>query len=111
VTAGAAPGESGVAVMRLRYQGGAYTHAADLRQHVVTFASSGPTTRRVAGKTLQYGAIEGGLCIFPAGIDTAMDCDGDVRSLLFAIDPGRLALASAEDSAVGVQLIERYNGL
>ena len=35
VTAGAAPGESGVAVMQLRYQGGAYFHA-DLRQHFVS---------------------------------------------------------------------------
>src|SRR5580658_6965125 len=105
VTAGAAPGESGVAVMQLRYQGGAYFHA-DLRQHVVTFASAGPSTRRVAGKTLQYGAVEAGLCIFPAGIDMTVDCDcdSDVRSLLVAIDPERFALASAEDSAAGAQL-------
>jgi len=109
VTAGAAPGESGVVVMQLRYQGGGHFHA-DLRQHVVSFASAGPSTRRVAGKTLPYGAVEAGLCIFPAGIDMTVDCDSDVRSLLIAIDPERFALASAEDSAAGAQLIERSYG-
>ena len=94
VTVGAAPGESGVAVVHLRYQGGAYFHA-DLRQHFVAFASAGPSTLRVAGKTLQHEAVEAGLCIFPAGI---------------AIDPDRLALASTEDSAAGAQLIERSYG-
>ena len=39
VTAGAAPGESGVALVQLRYQDGAHFHA-DLRQHVVTFVSA-----------------------------------------------------------------------
>jgi AraC family transcriptional regulator len=109
VTAGAAPGESGVAVMHLRYQGGAYFHA-DLRQHFVAFASAGPSTLRVAGKTLQHDAVEAGLCIFPAGIDMTVDCDSDVRSLLIAIDPDCLALASAEDSAAGARLIERSYG-
>jgi len=109
VTAGAAPGESGVAVMQLRYQGGAYFHA-DLRQHVVTFASAGPSTLRVAGKTLQHETVEAGLCIFHAGIDMTVDCDSDVRTLLIAIDPDCLALASAEDSAAGAQLIERSYG-
>ena len=109
VTAGAAPGESGVAVMHLRYQGGAYLHA-DLRQHFVTFATAGPSTLRVAGKTLQHEAVEAGLCIFPAGIDVTVDCESDVRSLLIAIDPDCLALASAEDSAAGAQLIERSYG-
>jgi AraC family transcriptional regulator len=61
-------------------------------------------------KTLQHEAVEGGLALFPAGIDTAADCDRDVRSLLIAIDPGRLALAFAEDSAPRAQLIERLNG-
>ena len=39
-----------------------------------------------------------------------VDCDSDVRSLLIAIDPERFALASAEDSAAGAQLIERSYG-
>jgi AraC family transcriptional regulator len=64
----------------------------------------------VAGKTLQHKAVEGGLAVFPAGIDTAADCDRDVRSLLIAIDPGRLTLASSEDGASRAQLIERLNG-
>jgi AraC family transcriptional regulator len=109
VTAGAAPGESGAALVQLRYQGGAHFHA-NLRQHVVTFVSAGPITCRVAGKTLQHEAVEGGLAVLPAGIDTAADCDRDVRSLVIAIDPGRLALASADDSAPRAQLIERLNG-
>ena len=64
----------------------------------------------MAGKTLQHEAVEGGLAVFPAGIDAAADCDRDVQSLLIAIDPGCLALASAEDSAPRAQLIERLNG-
>ena len=98
VTAGAAPGESGVTLLQLRYSGGAHFHA-DLRRHVVTFVSAGPITCRVAGKTLQHDAVEGGLAVFPAGIDASADCDRDVGSLLIAIDPGRLALASAEGPA------------
>src|SRR5215813_6223038 len=86
VTTGAAPGESGVAVMHLRYQGGCYVEA-DLRQHIVCFASAAPIMRRVAGKTLRHLTVEGDLCIFPAGIDTASEGDCDVRSLLMAIDP------------------------
>lgn len=108
VTDGTARGESGVAVMHLRYQGGCYVEA-DLRQHVVCFASAAPIMRRVAGKTLRHLAVEGDLTIFPAGTDTASEADCDVRSLLIAIDTESLALASAQDSAVGAQLIERFN--
>jgi len=107
VTVGTARGESGVAVMHLRYQGGCYVEA-DLRQHVVCFASAAPIMRRVAGKTVRHD-VEGDLSIFPAGIDTASEGDCDVRSLLIAIDTESLALASAEDSAAGAQLIERFN--
>ena len=109
VTSGAAPGESGVSLVQLRYQGGAHFHA-DLHQHVVAFVSAGPITCRVAGKTLQHEAVDGSLALFPAGIDTAADCDRDIQSLLIAIDPGRLALACAEDGAASAQLIERLKG-
>jgi AraC family transcriptional regulator len=95
--------------VQLRYQGAAHFHAV-LRQHVIAFVSAGPITCRVAGKTLQHKAVEGGLAVFPAGIDTGADCDRDVRSLLIAIDPSRLALASSEDGAPRAQLIERLNG-
>ena len=108
VADGTARGESGVAVMHLRYQGGCYVKA-DLRQHVVCFASAAPIMRRVAGKTLRHLTVEGDLSIFPAGIDTASEGDCDVRSLLIAIDTERLALASAEGSTAGAQLTERFN--
>src|SRR5262249_11055897 len=101
--AGAALGESGVAVMRLHYRAGAHFDA-DRRQPVVSFAPPGPFPCRVAGKTLQPHAVEGGVAVFPAGIDTAADCDRDIRTLLIAIDPGRFALASAEDGADRPQL-------
>ena len=100
VTAGAAPGESGAAFVQLRYQGGAHFHA-NLRQHVINFCvcrtDNVPRGRRDA----EHQAVEGGLAVFPAGIDAAADCDRDVRSLLIVIDPGRLALASADDCAPG----------
>ena len=109
VTQGAARGESGVRVIDLRYQGGCFVEA-NLRQHVVCFASAAPIMRRVAGKTLRHLTVEGDLSIFPAGIDTASEADCDVRSLLIAIDTESLALASADDSAATAQLIERFNG-
>ncbi|MGY8664220.1 AraC family transcriptional regulator [Bradyrhizobium sp. UFLA05-109] len=107
VTAGGAPGESGVVVADLRYRGGLCLQAK-LRQHVVTFASGVPHMRRVAGRLVRHD-VEGDLSIFPAGIDTAVEADSDVRTLLIAIDPERLALAAAEDCAAGAQLMERFS--
>jgi len=45
-----------------------------------------------------------------AGIDQAADAVGSLDVLVIAIDPGRFALAAAEDRALDAQLIERFSG-
>ena len=53
VTAGAAPGESGVELVQLRFRGGAHFHA-DCASTSFPSTSAGPITCRMAGKTLQH---------------------------------------------------------
>jgi hypothetical protein len=43
----------------------------------------------------------------PAGIDAVADAEQSVDAIFVTIDPGRLALAAAEDAALEVQLMER----
>src|ERR1700732_5348175 len=52
-------------------------------------------------------APAGSLAICPAGIDSAADAEESVDALLIAIDPGQLALAAAEGSALEARLNER----
>ena len=49
LAAGGAAGESGVQVVKLKYQGAAH-FAASLHQHVITFMSQGPTYCRTSEK-------------------------------------------------------------
>jgi AraC family transcriptional regulator len=109
LAAGGAAGESGVRVAKLKYQGAAH-FTATLRQHVITFVSQGPIDCRVAGKALSHVAREGSLSVFPAGVDAACDRCADTRTLLISVEPGRLALAAAEDSAFAAELIDRLAG-
>jgi AraC family transcriptional regulator len=109
LVAGSAPGDSGVSIMTLNYQGSTHFTAA-LRKHVITFMSPGPITCRLAGKTLSHNARDFSLGIFPAGLDTGCDRDRATTSLLIAIEPGRLTLAAAEDSALDAELIGRMSG-
>jgi AraC family transcriptional regulator len=95
----------------MRFRGGAHFEAIPL-QHLIWFHIS-PRARfacRIAGRALRHDVPAGSLAICPAGADCAADADGSVDALLVAIDPGRLALAAAEDSALGAQLIERLSG-
>jgi hypothetical protein len=55
-------------------------------------------------------AQEGSLAVLPAGVDAACDRSADTTSLLICIEPGRLALAAAEDSAFAAKLIDRMTG-
>ena len=109
LAAGGAAGESGVQVAEVKYQGAAH-FAASLHQHVITFMSLGPIYCRIAGKTLSHVAQEGSLAVLPAGVDAACDRSADTTSLLICIEPGRLALAAAEDSAFAAKLIDRMTG-
>ncbi len=52
----------------------------------------------------------GSLAICPAGSDYAADADGTIEAILVGVDPGRLALAAAEDSEINAQLIDRLSG-
>ncbi len=108
---GSAPGESGVSVLSMRFQGGAHL-SATMRQHIVCFqmAHQLPFECRMAGRVLQHKPPAGSLAVCPAGIDCAADAEGSVDAIFVVIDPGRLALAAAEDSALEAQLIERFSG-
>jgi len=104
-----APGESGVSVLSLRFRDGAH-FSATTQQHLVWFVSPVRVDCRMAGRTLRHEAPAGSLAICPAGIDCAADAEECVDALLVAIDPGQLALAAAEDSALEAQLNERLSG-
>jgi AraC family transcriptional regulator len=107
---GSAPGESGVSVLKLRFQDGAHFSATP-RQHLVWFQVSPVRIDcRIAGRTLWHEPPAGSLAICPAGIDSAADAEASMDALLVAIDPGQLALAAAEDSALAAGLNERLSG-
>jgi AraC family transcriptional regulator len=110
LAAGSAPGESGVTVLSVRFQGSMHL-AATLRQHLVCFQMAQTRFRcRMADRTLLHAPGPGSLAIGPAGIDCAADSSGSVDAILIAVDPGRFALAAAEGAALQAQLIERLSG-
>jgi AraC family transcriptional regulator len=109
---GTATGESGVAVLNVRFQGGMHL-AATLRQHLICFQRTDRRLRfecRMADRTLSHEPPLGSLAICPAGIDCSADTDGSVDAILVAVDPGQFALAAAEDSSLEAQLKERLSG-
>jgi AraC family transcriptional regulator len=108
LSGGSAPGESGVSVLRLRFQGGMHFRATP-RQHLVWFhlSSQVPFACNIRGRTLQHEPLAGTLAICPAGADGAADAEESVDCMLVAIDPARFALAAAEDEALDARLDER----
>jgi AraC family transcriptional regulator len=112
LAAGGAPGESGVTVLKVRFRGGMHL-AATMRRHLVCFQMMAGQPRfecRMADRALSHAPPDGSLAVCPAGIDCAADTSGGIDAILIAIDPSRLALAAAEDAALGAQLIERMSG-
>jgi AraC family transcriptional regulator len=107
--AGSAPGESGVSVFSLRFCSGMH-FGATTQQHLIWFASPVRIDCRIAGRTLRHEAPAGSLAICPAGADCGADAEESVDALLVAIDPGQLALAAAEGSALEAQLNECLRG-
>jgi AraC family transcriptional regulator len=103
--AGSAPGESGVAVFRVRAQRG-LSFSAIPERHVIWFPTSSQVgfECRMGGKAISHVPPAGSLAITPAGSDSSGDAVGDADLILVAIDPGQLALAAAEDSRPGAQL-------
>ncbi len=96
LTTGNPPGESGVSVLRMRFERGAH-FSATTRQHLIFFQLS-PRLRldcRMASRTLQHQTETGSLAICPAGTDCSAETDSSIDSLLIAIKPGQLTLAAA----------------
>src|SRR6516164_4658474 len=110
LTTGSAPGESGVSILSVRFDGGMHL-LATLRCHCICFQMSpGRVERRMAGRVVRLERPVGSLTINPAGFDCAADADEDVDILLVAVDPGRMALAAAEGALPEARLIERICG-
>ena len=98
---GGAPGESGVSVLKLRFQGSAHFSATP-RQHLVWFHMSSPVQFdcRIGGRTLRHEPMTGAMTICPAGIDSAADAQKSVDAIVIAVEPNRFALAAAEEQAL-----------
>jgi AraC family transcriptional regulator len=110
LAAGSAPGESGVSIFSMRFQGGVH-FSAEPRQHLIWFQLSDVRIEcRRDGRSTTQDAPRGSLAICPAAIDCAADAEESVDALLVAVDPGQLSLAAAEDSAPDVRLNERLSG-
>jgi AraC family transcriptional regulator len=111
LSAGSARGESGVFVLRSRFEGCLHV-AATAQRHHVYFNLSGQSRFEccIAGRALTHEPPSGSLAVCPAGSDYAADIDGSGVTILVAVDPRRLALAAAEDSALDAHLVDRLSG-
>ena len=110
LASGSAPGESGAFVLRTRFRDGVHFNATP-RQHLIWFQLSNMRIEcRRAGRKVTQEVLTGSLAICPAGIDCAADAEEGGDAILVAVDPGQLALATAEDSTPEAQLIERLSG-
>jgi AraC family transcriptional regulator len=110
--AGSAPGESGVSVLSAQFEGGIHISAASRRRHHVFFGMAEPLRYRchIAGRFVSHEPPSGSLAICPAESDYGADAEGTTGSILVSVDPGRLALAAAEDWEIDAQLIDRFSG-
>ena len=110
VASGKAPGEGGVSILRVHFQGGVRLRAQP-RRHLVSFHLTDLRIDcRIGGQTFRHEGPPGSLAICPAGIDCKAEADQSVEALFVAIDPGQLALAAAEDEALDARLIDRLSG-
>ena len=109
--AGSAPGESGVFVLNARFQGGMHFSAKPRKHHIFFQVSEQAHFEcRISHRTLSHDPQPGSLAICPTGADYCADASGSVEAIVVAVDPGKLAFAAAEDSALDAQLIERLSG-
>jgi AraC family transcriptional regulator len=106
---GSAPGESGVAVVSLRFLQGLHFKGT-LDQHLIWFQSPMHVECRMADRILCHDAPGGSLAICPAGIDCAADAAQSVDTVIVSVDPAKLMLVAAEDFAPDAQLMERLCG-
>lgn len=111
LSAGSAPGESGVCVFNAYFRNGMHIAAGRRRRHHVCF-QIGDCSRfecRIADRTMRHEPRSGMVAICPAESDYVADSDRSVEAILIAIDPGQLTLAAAEDSALDAQLVDRLS--
>jgi AraC family transcriptional regulator len=111
VLSGSAPGEGGVSVRRMRFDGGAYLRATP-QQHLIWFQMSPNVSFdcRIGRDELRHEPPAGSLAICPAGVKTVAEGKGSLDTLLVAIDCSQLALAAAEESVLEAQLVGRLTG-
>jgi AraC family transcriptional regulator len=108
--AGTAPGESGISVLRMQFEGGVHFSASP-RHHLIWFQLSDVLIEcRRAARSSKQRAPAGSLAICPAGIDCAADAKESADAIVVSLDPGRLSLAAAEDLNLDVRLHERWLG-
>lgn len=108
----AAPrGESGVSLLRVRFKHAAY-FSGTMRQHLVFLQMSSDRRLKcqIGEHRLVHAPSFGALAICPAGIDSSVESDTDIDTLLLAIEPSRFTLAAAEDDAPQARLNERLSG-
>jgi AraC family transcriptional regulator len=111
LVANSARGESGVSVLRTRFQRMAQFRASQT-QHLI-FMQLSPHLRldcRVSGDRLCHDTTTGAIAICPAGVDASVTSNTTADLMVVAVKPSRLALAAAEDSAVEARLCERLSG-
>lgn len=111
LSATSALGESGISVLRLRFPGRSH-YGATLQKHFVRFQMH-PRVRLdciPAWQVVGADVMVGSFAIHPAGMECVADIGETVDTLMVAIDPGRLALAAAENWMLGAQLRQRLSG-
>ena len=108
LTAGSAPGESGVSIRFARFRDGLHLRGT-VQQHFICFQlMQARFDCRIGDRRLRHEPPAGSLAICPAGIDCSADAKGSVDAILIAVDPRQFALAAAEDAALEARLIERF---
>ena len=111
LAAGSGPGEHGLAVFKVRFRGGVHIESPSPRSHLVWFQLSDLFMEcRRASRVFREAVPRGSLAICLADVDCSADAGQSTNAVLVAIEPTYLALAAAEDSALGAQLIERMSG-
>jgi AraC family transcriptional regulator len=110
LSAGSAPGESGVCVFSAYFKDGMHIAATKRRRHHICFQITDRSRFdcRIADETICHEPSTGMMAICPAESDYAADSERSVEAILIAIDPGQLTLAAAED-LVDAQLIDRLS--
>lgn len=106
---GCAPGESGLSVAKVHYQGSAHFEVS-LKQHMISFDSPARMHCRLADEALTHEAHAGSLAIGPAGLDGGADSDRDLTVLIVMVQPDKLALAAAEGGTLQARLGGRLDG-